>query len=69
LLSRWVVGANCKANMAREDEGRAIPFPISINVAAEKPNDGSIVRDITDICEEHGVRPEQIEIELTESIV
>jgi len=68
-LGRWVVAAACKAIMEWEDEGLAIPFPISINVAAAQLEDGSIVRDITHMCGVHGVRPEQIEIELTENIM
>lgn len=68
-LGRWVVAAACKAIMGWEDKGLAVPFPISINVAAEQLEDGSILRDITDMCEVYGVRPEQIEIELTESIM
>lgn len=68
-LGRWVVAAACKAIRAWEDEGLGVPFPISVNVVAEQMEDGSIVCDVIEMCESHGVLPEQIEIELTETIM
>ncbi|TMV93317.1 EAL domain-containing protein [Thioclava sp. BHET1] len=68
-LGRWVVGAACRAIKEWQDAGYTVPYPVSINVAAEQLEDGSIVRDITDMCEDYGVRPDQIEIELTENVM
>ncbi len=66
-LGYWVLDATCKAIVAWENADFILPCPISVNVTAEQVEDGSVVRDLSYLFKTFGVRPDQIEVELTES--
>lgn len=65
-LGRWVLREACaQARRWRQVQGRT-PV-ISINVAAQQVLDAGLVTDVTHILTDTGVRPGQVQLELTES--
>ncbi len=68
-LGRWVFEQACAQAALWSDEfGTDAPF-VSINVAVRQLRDPSIVADLVDIAAQHKVRPEQLQLELTESAI
>ncbi len=68
-LGRWVFEQACvQAVRWSEEFGADAPF-VSVNVAVRQLRDPSIVADLVDIATRHKVRPEQLQLELTESAI
>ncbi|GGG81591.1 hypothetical protein GCM10010918_43600 [Paenibacillus radicis (ex Gao et al. 2016)] len=66
-LGEWVLRKACKQIKQWEREG-ITPLSISVNMSMIQFQQKHIVHTIEKIIEEAGVKPEQIELELTESI-
>ncbi|HEX3731506.1 MAG TPA: EAL domain-containing protein, partial [Mycobacteriales bacterium] len=68
-LGRWVFDQACaQAALWTKEFGSRAPF-ISINLAVRQLRDPGIVADLIRITESHRLRPEQIQLELTESAI
>ena len=68
-LGRWVVRNACRQMRAWRDAGIAPPF-VAVNVsAAQFTTPLELERDITAILAETGLQPENLELELTETVL
>ncbi|WP_018865151.1 EAL domain-containing protein [Thioalkalivibrio sp. ARh3] len=67
-IDRWVLDAAC-AQLARWDqEGRDVPT-VAVNLSARELHDETLVATIAGILEHHGLAPERLELELTETMM
>ena len=64
-LGRWVLNEACRQVRAWLDEG--IRIPVAVNLAARQLRDPYILQDIQQSIFAHGIPPELLEIELTET--
>ncbi len=67
-LGEWVARRVCAQMRAWRDAGRP-PVPVAINLAATHFLDDSLLPLLVGETQRHGIPPEQIELELTESMV
>ena len=67
-LGRWVIRAACRQARAWLDAGLAPP-PVAVNLSARQFSDNSLVDDFREAMEFHGVTPDNVEVELTESLL
>ena len=67
-LGEWVARRVCTQMRAWRDAGRP-PIPVAINLAATHFLDDSLLPLLVGETQRHGIPPEQIELELTESMV
>ena len=67
-LGRWVLKHACAQNVAWQRAGLP-PLCISVNLSARQFADEDLLADIAGALEESGLRPEFLELELTESMV
>jgi diguanylate cyclase len=65
-LGRWIVDAVCR-QLARWRETGVPLVPVAINVAARQLRDPQLAEDFTAALARHGIPPELVEIEITES--
>lgn len=65
-LDAWVSNAVCAAMRAWQDQGLP-PVHMAVNLSAVNLSDPSIVDMFLAACDQHRIRPQQLEIELTES--
>lgn len=66
-LGSWVLDEACRQIGAWRDAGLAMP-PIAVNLSARQ-FDANLPRRIADTLDRHGVRPDQIMLEITESLL
>ncbi|MFM9426644.1 diguanylate cyclase (GGDEF)-like protein/PAS domain S-box-containing protein [Variovorax sp. GrIS 2.14] len=65
-IGAWVIARACEQYAAWRDEGLGA-VPVSINMSALQLRDSELIGVLRDAIEVNGVRPADIEIELTES--
>jgi diguanylate cyclase len=66
-LTVWGLEAALSQSRLWSDEG--IDVPISVNLSARTLHDGSFPGRVKDLLDSHGVAPEQLELEITESVI
>lgn len=67
-LGRWVVQEACRQLRAWQDQGLNVP-PVAVNVSARQIADDQLVWDIEEAIQRHGVRAQDLEIEITETVL
>jgi diguanylate cyclase (GGDEF)-like protein/PAS domain S-box-containing protein len=67
-LGKWVLVTACAQNVAWQQEGLP-PLHMAVNLSARQFADEDLVKDIAAALESTGLRPELLELELTESMV
>ena len=67
LLTKWVLDRAAGEARAWERAGRQIP--VAVNVSARSLHDGRIVDDVEETLLTHDLRPERLQVEVTESAV
>ncbi len=67
-IGKWVLNTACAQNVAWQREGLP-PLSMAVNLSARQFADEDLVKDIADALENSGMKPELLEIELTESMV
>ncbi len=67
-IGRWVLHTACQQNVAWQQEGLPA-LCIAVNLSARQFNDEDLLRDVADALRQSGMKPELLELELTESIV
>jgi EAL domain-containing protein (putative c-di-GMP-specific phosphodiesterase class I) len=73
-MGLWVLEEACGALLRfqekiEESQPDAPPFFMSINISSRQFSDIDLVRNISNIIDETGVNPEQIKLEITESLL
>lgn len=73
-MGLWVFEQSCRAlrrfqTRIEELGGEAAPFFISVNLSSRQFSDIDLVRNMSQIIDETGVNPEQIKLEITESLL
>ena len=67
-IGKWVLETACAQSRAWRNAGLA-PVVVSVNLSARQLWDGGLAAMVAGILAETGVRPEHLEMELTESVV
>ncbi|HYU68758.1 MAG TPA: EAL domain-containing protein [Burkholderiales bacterium] len=67
-IGKWVLRTACAQNVAWQREGLP-PVCMAVNLSARQFADEDLVKDIAATLESTGLRPELLELELTESMV
>ncbi|HET7763658.1 MAG TPA: EAL domain-containing protein [Burkholderiales bacterium] len=67
-IGRWVLHTACAQNVAWQRQGLP-PVHIAVNLSARQFADDDLVQDVADALRSTGLRPELLELELTESVV
>ncbi len=67
-IGEWVIHAACR-QMARWRELALPSVPVAVNVSAAQFRSGNVYEQVSGALEENNVRPELLEIELTESTI
>jgi diguanylate cyclase (GGDEF)-like protein/PAS domain S-box-containing protein len=67
-IGKWVLNAACAQNMAWQREGLP-PLRMSVNLSARQFTDENLLEDIAAALKASGMKPELLELELTESMV
>ncbi|MBI2297292.1 MAG: EAL domain-containing protein [Betaproteobacteria bacterium] len=67
-IGRWVLQTACAQNVAWQREGLP-PVCMAVNLSARQFADEDLLKDIAAALEQSGMRPELLELELTESMV
>ena len=67
-IGQRVIEMACREIATLRREGRIVP-PVAINVSAHQISRGSLVDDIGAALARHGLPPEALEIELTETVL
>jgi diguanylate cyclase (GGDEF)-like protein/PAS domain S-box-containing protein len=67
-IGRWVVQTACAQNVAWQREGLP-PLCVAVNLSARQFADDDLLHDIAAALEQSGMKPELLELELTESMV
>ena len=67
-IGEWVLRTACMQNRRWQDAGLP-PVTVSVNVSARQFRQPTLVKSVGQILSETGLRPEHLEMELTESMV
>ncbi len=67
-IGRWVMNEACRQIRAWRAEGCAVPR-VAINLSARQFADTSLNKDLRETLRRHEVQPQDIEVELTESVL
>jgi len=67
-IGKWVLKTACAQNVAWQREGLP-PVCVAVNLSARQFADPDLLEDIVAALEQSGMRPELLELELTESMV
>jgi EAL domain-containing protein (putative c-di-GMP-specific phosphodiesterase class I) len=67
-IGKWVLNTACAQNVSWQREGLP-PLSMAVNLSARQFADEDLVKDIADALKNSGMKPELLEIELTESMV
>jgi len=67
-IGRWVLQTACAQNVAWQREGLP-PMCMAVNLSARQFTDDALIGDIRAALDETGMRPQLLELELTESMV
>jgi EAL domain-containing protein (putative c-di-GMP-specific phosphodiesterase class I) len=63
-IGRWVLKTACVQNMAWQKHG---PLVMAVNLSGRQFWDNAVLRDITSILAETGMRPDLLELDITEA--
>ncbi|HEY8284572.1 MAG TPA: GGDEF domain-containing phosphodiesterase, partial [Chloroflexota bacterium] len=66
-LSRWVLGTALRQCRAWRDEG--LEIRVAVNLSARLLQDEHLIETVSDLLQAHGVPPNDLELEITESAV
>jgi diguanylate cyclase (GGDEF)-like protein len=67
-IGEWVIRTACRQNRAWQDAGLP-PVILSVNLSARQFRQDHLVKLLKEILDETGVKPEHLEMELTESLL
>lgn len=67
-IGRWVLRTACRQVATWRDAGLG-PINVSVNLSVRQTRDPHLLHDILDVLRETGVRPGQLELEITESVL
>jgi len=67
-IGKWVLNTACAQNVAWQRQGLP-PLSMAVNLSARQFADEDLIKNIADALENTGMKPELLEIELTESMV
>ncbi|TMH89409.1 MAG: EAL domain-containing protein [Betaproteobacteria bacterium] len=67
-IGKWVLNTACVQNVAWQREGLP-PLCMAVNLSARQFADEDLLKDIAEALEKSGMKPELLELELTESMV
>jgi len=67
-IGEWVLRTACKQNKAWQDAGLP-PVRMAVNVSAQQFKQHNFIEMVTTILEETGLKPEYLELELTENVI
>ena len=67
-IGRWVLSEAC-AEAARFEQSAGLPLRISVNVSGRQILDPALAADVEAAIEQSGIAPEQLQVELTESVL
>jgi EAL domain-containing protein (putative c-di-GMP-specific phosphodiesterase class I) len=67
-LGKWVFQEACRQTNLWNDEGIS-PQVVAVNISAVQCKRSDIVKEISDCLERWNIRPDQLEVELTESVL
>jgi diguanylate cyclase (GGDEF)-like protein/PAS domain S-box-containing protein len=67
-LGDWVLREACRQNKAWQDAGM-LPITMSVNVSARQFREANWVQRVADVLKETGLKPQYLELELTESLL
>jgi diguanylate cyclase (GGDEF)-like protein/PAS domain S-box-containing protein len=67
-IGKWVLNTACAQNVAWQRDGLP-PLSMAVNLSARQFNHEDLVKDIADALKNSGMKPELLELELTESMV
>jgi len=67
-IGEWALRTACKQNKAWQEQGLP-PVRIAVNVSAEQFNQQNLVETIRTILKETELKPEYLELELTENVI
>jgi EAL domain-containing protein (putative c-di-GMP-specific phosphodiesterase class I) len=67
-IGRWVLHKACAQNVAWQQEGLP-PLCMAVNLSARQFVDENLLKDISAALDRSGMKPELLELELTESMV
>ena len=67
-IGKWVIDAACKQLAAWRD-GIGLQVPISVNVSTKQINDIGLVHYIQEKLETYSLKPEDLELEITEGVM
>jgi diguanylate cyclase (GGDEF)-like protein len=67
-IGKWVLNTACAQNVAWQREGLP-PLSMAVNLSARQFADEDLVRDVAEALQSTGMKPELLELELTESMV
>jgi diguanylate cyclase (GGDEF)-like protein len=67
-IGRWVLNTVCEQIVAWQREGLP-PLCVAVNISARQFNDETLIDDIAAALRRDGMKPELLELELTESMV
>jgi EAL domain-containing protein (putative c-di-GMP-specific phosphodiesterase class I) len=67
-IGKWVLNTACAQNVAWQREGLP-PLRMAVNLSARQFADAGLLDDIAAALEESGMKPQLLELELTESMV
>ena len=67
-IDRWVLEAACRQLAAWDAAGQNVPM-IAVNLSARELHDEQLVVTVRETLERHGIAPERLEVELTETMI
>jgi len=67
-IGKWVLNTACAQNVAWQRAGLP-PLCVAVNLSARQFADEDLIKDIDDALRNSGMKPELLELELTESMV
>jgi len=67
-IGKWVLNTACAQNVAWQREGLP-PLSMAVNLSARQFADEDLIADVAATLKESGMKPELLELELTESMV
>lgn len=67
-IGEWVMRSACAQNKAWQDAGFS-PIRMAVNVTAEQIIQHDLIKTVSNILNETGLKPEYLELELTENVI
>lgn len=68
-IGRWVLNQACRKLKAWEGDSRLARLSMAVNISGQHFARKDFVDEVHDIVSRHGIRPSQLKLELTESVV